>query len=104
LVTRRAGRDVVLYKDLTKRMIEEHTLIINTTPLGTSPNIDECPPIPYEYITDSHLLYDLIYNPEQTLFLKKGLEKGAAIKNGFEMLVLQAEKSWEIWNSTKVML
>jgi shikimate dehydrogenase len=83
-------------------MVEEHTLIINTTPLGTSPNIHECPPIPYEYITEHHLLYDLIYNPEQTLFLKKGLEKGAAIKNGFEMLVLQAEKSWEIWNSTKV--
>jgi shikimate dehydrogenase len=102
LVTRRSNKEHVLFEKLTKKMVEEHTLIINTTPLGTSPNIHECPPIPYEYITEHHLLYDLIYNPEQTLFLKKGLEKGAAIKNGFEMLVLQAEKSWEIWNSTKV--
>jgi shikimate dehydrogenase len=62
-----------------------------------SPNVDEYPPIPYEAITDDHLLYDLIYNPEKTLFLKKGEEHGAAIKNGYEMLVLQAEKSWEIW-------
>jgi len=104
LVTRKHGRDGILFKDLTKKMIQEHPLIINTTPLGTAPNVDECPPIPYEYITDQHLLYDLIYNPEQTLFLKKGVEQGAATKNGFEMLVLQAEKSWEIWNSTKVML
>jgi shikimate dehydrogenase len=102
LVTRKPGRDHVLFKDLTKKMVEEHTIIINTTPLGTAPNIDECPPIPYEYITDKHLLYDLIYNPEQTLFLKQGHEKGAATKNGFEMLILQAEKSWEIWQSNEV--
>jgi shikimate dehydrogenase len=104
LVTRKPGRDQVLFKDLTKKMIDEHTLIINTTPLGTAPNVDECPLIPYEYITEHHLLYDLVYNPEQTLFLKKGQERGAATKNGYEMLVLQAEKSWEIWESTKVML
>jgi shikimate dehydrogenase len=67
-----------------------------------SPNIDECPPIPYDAITDDHLLYDLIYNPEQTLCLKKGVEKGAMIKNGYEMLVLQAERSWEIWNSKQI--
>jgi len=64
-----------------------------------SPNVDECPHIPYEAITSDHLLYDLIYNPEETLFLKKGAEHGATIKNGYEMLVLQAEKSWEIWNA-----
>jgi shikimate dehydrogenase len=102
LVTRRPARHSILFKNLTKEIIEEHTLIINTTPLGTAPNVDECPPIPYEYITDKHLLYDLIYNPEQTLFLKHGYDKGAMTKNGYEMLLLQAEKSWEIWNSNEV--
>ncbi len=63
------------------------------------PNIDTAPDIPYNVITDKHLLYDLIYNPEETLFLKKGKEKGAQTKNGLEMLYLQAERSWEIWNS-----
>jgi shikimate dehydrogenase len=68
--------------------------------LGTYPNVDECADIPYEAITSKHLLFDLVYNPEKTLFLKKGEEQGARIKNGYEMLVLQAERSWEIWNST----
>jgi shikimate dehydrogenase len=98
-VTRKHEHGTTLFGDLTAEHIAEHKLIINTTPLGTSPNINECPPIPYEFITNEHLLYDVIYNPEQTLFLTKGLEKGAVIKNGYEMLVLQAEKSWEIWNS-----
>ncbi|GAB3931250.1 shikimate dehydrogenase family protein [Mucilaginibacter myungsuensis] len=103
LVTRRPeGRNSIRYDAVTKKMMEEYTLIINSTPVGTSPNVDECPPIPYEYITSEHLLYDLIYNPEQTLFLKKGHEQGAATKNGYEMLVLQAERSWEIWNTQKV--
>lgn len=102
LVTRRPDRRSVLFKDLTPKMVADHPLIINTTPLGTSPNIHECPPIPYEGITENHLLYDLIYNPEQTLFLKKGYDLGAATKNGYEMLVLQAEKSWEIWKSNEV--
>jgi shikimate dehydrogenase len=97
VVTRRPYPDNLLFKDLKEHHILQHKLIINTTPLGMSPNIDEFPPIPYEYITDQHLLYDLIYNPEETVFLKKGKEQGAAIKNGYEMLVLQAEKSWEIW-------
>jgi shikimate dehydrogenase len=97
VVTRKPFPGNLLFKDLKPRDIKQHTLIINTTPLGMSPNVDEYPPIPYEAITDDHLLYDLIYNPEKTLFLKKGEEQGAAIKNGYEMLVLQAEKSWEIW-------
>jgi shikimate dehydrogenase len=80
----------------------EHKLIINTTPLGTSPNVHECPPIPYQFIGNEHLLFDMIYNPEVTLFLQKGLEQNATIKNGYEMLVLQAEKSWEIWNSKTI--
>jgi len=98
-VTRRPMPGNILFSDLTHRQVKNHLLIINTTPVGTYPNVDECPPIPYEAITDDHLLYDLIYNPEQTLFLKKGAERGAHIKNGYEMLVLQAEKSWEIWTS-----
>ncbi len=99
VVTRKPIGDNLLFKDLKPRHIRQHMLIINTTPVGTSPNVDECPPIPYEAITDDHLLYDLIYNPEKTLFLKKGEERGAVIKNGYEMLVLQAEKSWEIWTA-----
>lgn len=98
-VTRRAHPGNILFKDLKPHHIKKNKLIINTTPLGTSPNFDECPDIPYELITPQHLLYDLIYNPEKTAFLKKGEERGARIKNGYEMLTLQAEKSWEIWNS-----
>lgn len=97
IVTRKPLQDNLLFKDLKPHHIQQHKLIINSTPLGMSPNIDEFPPIPYEYITDQHLLYDLIYNPEETVFLKKGKEQGAVIKNGYEMLVLQAEKAWEIW-------
>ena len=80
-------------------MIKENTVIINTTPLGLYPDVDGCPDIPYEFIADNHLLYDLVYNPAKTLFLKKGEERGATIKNGEEMLKLQAEESWKIWNS-----
>lgn len=97
--TRKALPGNILFSELKPHHIRDHKLIINTTPIGMSPNIDECPPIPYDAITDEHLLYDLIYNPEETLFLKKGAEHGAVIKNGYEMLVLQAEKSWEIWTS-----
>ncbi|HVV54344.1 MAG TPA: shikimate dehydrogenase [Mucilaginibacter sp.] len=98
IVTRRRMPGTMLFSELKPHHIRQHTLIINTTPVGMSPEIDECPPISYELINDEHLLYDLIYNPEETLFLKKGAERGAVIKNGYEMLVLQAEKSWEIWN------
>ena len=86
------------YSDLNKSIIEENKLIVNTTPLGTFPNIDECPEIPYRFLTPEHLLYDLVYNPEKTLFLQKGEALGASIKNGYEMLILQAEESWRIWN------
>lgn len=98
-VTRKPHKNNILFADLTEKHIADHSLIINTTPLGTYPNVNECPPIPYGAITDSHLLFDLIYNPAQTLFLQKGAERGAATKNGYEMLVLQAERAWEIWNS-----
>jgi shikimate dehydrogenase len=99
VVTRKPHPGNILFKDLKPHHIKNNKLIINTTPLGTAPNFDECPDIPYEFITPEHLLYDLIYNPEKTLFLKKGEEQGARIKNGYEMLTLQAEKSWDIWNS-----
>ena len=87
------------YNDLSSEIISSHALIINTTPLGMFPDVNSCPPIPYQHLTEKHLLYDLIYNPEETLFLKKGKERGAQIKNGLEMLQLQADKAWEIWNS-----
>lgn len=89
---------IISYSDLTEQIIAAHTLIINTTPLGMFPNINECPDVPYQLLTSKHLLFDLVYNPDETLFLKKGKAKGAQIKNGFEMLQLQADKAWEIWN------
>ncbi len=89
----------LIYKQLDKQVMEESTLIINTTPLGMYPDTDTCPAIPYQHITDRHLLYDLVYNPAKTLFLSKGEDRGATIKNGEEMLILQAEESWRIWNS-----
>nr|MBC7613561.1 shikimate dehydrogenase [Pseudopedobacter sp.] len=98
-VSRRAAKGMYDYKDFSKKTMDDYQIIINTTPLGTFPHTNQCADIPYEYLTDKHLLYDLIYNPEESLFLKKGKENGAKIKNGAEMLQLQADKSWEIWNS-----
>lgn len=97
-VSRKGNKKQYSYSELSKIEIEEHTLIINTTPLGTHPDVLSFPPIPYQFITERHLCYDLIYNPEESLFLKKAKKQGAQIKNGYEMLVLQAEKSWKIWN------
>ncbi|MGG9960709.1 shikimate dehydrogenase family protein [Ferruginibacter sp. SUN106] len=91
------GSDLT-YTDLDEKIIKEHLLIINTTPLGTFPNVDECAAIPYEHLTAGHFLYDLVYNPNKTLFLQKGAAQGAATKNGYDMLVIQAEESWRIWN------
>jgi len=88
----------ISYLDITKELLSEYTIIVNSSPIGTYPNIDQKPTIPYQYLTDKHLLYDLIYNPEETAFLSEGKRKGAQIKNGFEMLQLQAEESWRIWN------
>ncbi len=89
----------IAYANLTQEIIESHQLIINSTPVGTHPNIEECPNIPYEYLSENHYLFDLIYNPSETKFLKLGKKQGSCIKNGLEMLELQAEKSWEIWNN-----
>jgi shikimate dehydrogenase len=99
IVSRKMHADSTLtYEHVNEKIISDHPVIINTTPLGTFPNVNECAPIPYEFITARHYLFDLIYNPEKTLFLKKGEEKGAAIKNGYDMLEIQAEESWKIWN------
>lgn len=86
------------YATLDEKTIKENHLIINTTPLGTYPDINGYPDIPYQYLTSEHLLFDLVYNPEKTKFLEKGEAQGAAIKNGSEMLIIQAEESWKIWN------
>jgi len=98
-VSRSPKENQLNYEELNEFVLKYHLLIVNTTPLGTSPNIDECPDIPYQYITENHLLVDLVYNPAETLFLKKGKEKRATILNGKSMLVHQAEEAWKIWNS-----
>jgi len=98
-VSRKSLENNFLYSDLNENVIEKYTVIINCTPLGTHPNVEHLPSIPYQFITNKHLLFDLIYNPTETKFLKEGKKRGAIIKNGYEMLELQAEKSWEIWNS-----
>lgn len=98
-ISRKPAASSLSYEQITEQIIQSHKLIINTTPLGMFPNLVEAPPLPYQFISKDHLLFDLIYNPEKTLFLKKGEEQGATIKNGLEMLVLQAEESWRIWNN-----
>ena len=97
-VSRAKGKDQLTYGELDKHIIRSHQLIINTTPLGMYPKIEDAPDIPFNLINEQHFLMDLIYNPEKTLFLERGKSAGAKIKNGEEMLILQAEKSWEIWN------
>ena len=86
------------YEALDAKIISKNQLIVNATPLGTFPNVEKHPPFPYELLTDQHFLFDLIYNPKQTTFLKKGLFQAAGISNGYQMLVHQADKSWELWN------
>lgn len=100
LVSRHASNEILSYTSLkqTPEMIRSHRLIINTTPLGMHPQTDATPDLDYSLLSNEHFLYDLVYNPEVTQFLSKGLGQGAKIKNGIEMLYLQAEKSWEIWN------
>lgn len=94
--TPKEGR--LTYDELSREILSTHTLIVNASPVGTFPETEFCPDIPYSYLTPNHLLYDLIYNPAETLFLRKGKERGATIKNGKEMLELQALAAWHIWN------
>ena len=92
----------IQYEDITEATIKDHNIIINTTPVGMFPNVADFPPIPYQHISEKHLLFDLVYNPEETVFLRKGREAGAITKNGLEMLRLQSEKCWEIWNEMAI--
>lgn len=98
-VVSRRGNASLSYDQLSASVIESHTLIINTSPLGMFPNVNEAPPIAYDAISAKHHLYDLVYNPTETLFMKNGLAKGATVQNGLAMLHIQAEESWAIWNA-----
>ncbi len=98
-VSRTHNDDHLAYSDLDAAVMDSYKVIINCSPVGTYPAIGECPAIPYALITPEHYLYDLIYNPEETLFLQHGKEKKATIKNGYEMLMIQAEENWKIWNA-----
>lgn len=97
-VARNPGSGELHFDEVDAEMIRKHQIMIHTTPLGTFPDIERKPEIPYDALGPDHLLYDLIYNPEKTAFLLEGEKRGTAVKNGYEMLVLQAEKAWEIWN------
>lgn len=97
-VSRQSGPDRIAYSELTPEIIAANRLIVNTTPLGMSPKTDACPPIPYEALTRSHVCYDVIYNPLTTLFMEKAAAQGATVKNGLDMLHLQALLAWAIWN------
>lgn len=96
-VSRQEREGTTQYDKITPDIIEEYNVIVNCTPCGMYPHVDECPMLPYEAMNEKTLLYDLIYNPDETLFMKKGAEKGATVKNGLEMLLLQAFASWEYW-------
>lgn len=96
-VSRTAREGIITYNDLTPELMAQHTIIVNTTPLGMHPKVNECPPIDYSTITEQHLLYDVIYNPAKTLFLQHGEEHGATISNGMDMLIGQAKAAWKIW-------
>jgi shikimate dehydrogenase len=97
-VSRGGHNEAITYEEATKSVVAQHKLIINCTPLGTSPNIGEKPPIGYEGISSGHYLFDLVYNPFETAFLKEGKSRKATIKNGQDMLIIQAEENWKIWN------
>lgn len=97
-VSRTTKPDMLTYKKLTEDVLTQNTVIINASPVGTFPHSNECPDIPYQFLTDKHLLFDVVYNPAETLFLKKGREQGATGLNGEQMLVGQAVAAWEIWN------
>lgn len=100
-VSRTEGDGKLAYSQLTPEIMADHKVVVNTTPLGMYPHIDECPAIPYDVLTPEHLCYDLLYNPDVTLFMRKSAERGAVTKNGLEMLLMQAFAAWNIWNSKR---
>ena len=97
-VSRYERPETICYRDITPEVVKEYNVIVNCSPVGMSPHYNECPQLPYEALDDKNLLYDLVYNPDETLFMKRGAERGAQVKNGLEMLLLQAFASWEMWN------
>ncbi|MDE3144993.1 MAG: shikimate dehydrogenase [Bacteroidota bacterium] len=97
-VSRRKAGTQFLYHELNEHIINKYPVIINATPIGTFPDVDEAPAIPYQFINSKHYLFDLVYNPAETKFLQLAKQKGATIQNGYEMLELQAEENWKIWN------
>lgn len=98
-VSRNPSENMLSYQQIDKKILNDYKLIINASPVGTFPNVNQCPDIPYQFLDSSHVLYDLVYNPAETLFMKKGKERGATVCNGEAMLIGQAEAAWEIWNS-----
>jgi len=98
IVSRKKNKSILSYDELNNDIIQQHQIIINTTPLGTYPNILDSPNIPYQYLTKQHYLFDMVYNPSITTFMNKGLQQNCFVKNGYEMLVIQAEENWKIWN------
>ena len=98
-VSRSAREGVITYEEVTPSLLKEYEVIVNCSPVGMFPHVDECPTLPYEAMNENHLLYDLVYNPLETLFMKKGAAQGATVKNGLEMLHLQAIASWEFWEN-----
>jgi len=97
-VSRTKQADTLTYAELNEAVMHEYPIIINTSPVGTYPNVEECPALPYEFLTPEHYLYDLVYNPAETKFLRLGKAKNCTVKNGYDMLLLQAEENWKIWN------
>lgn len=97
-VSRFRRPETICYEDITPEVVKEYNVIVNCTPVGMFPKTEECPNLPYEAMDENNILYDLIYNPDETLFMKRGAERGASVKNGLEMLLLQAFASWEFWN------
>ncbi len=100
-VTRTAKAGMLTYDALDEAVMKKYTVIVNASPVGTFPNVDVCPAIPYEFLTPDHLCYDLVYNPAETLFLAKAKAQGATTKNGLQMLELQAEGAWKVWNNQR---
>lgn len=98
VVSRKEGKGTITYKEINQNLLSQYTLIINTTPLGMYPHVEEAPPLPYNLLSVKHFLFDLIYNPTETRFLQLGAAQGAQTCNGYEMLISQAEESWRIWN------
>lgn len=101
LVSRRKSEHIVVYEEITRAMVANNKIIVNATPLGKYPDDDQCPDFPYRFLTSAHICYDLIYNPEETLFMKKAASYGAETKNGIEMLLLQAFDSYRIWTDSE---